>query len=95
VTRAGALLVVVLVAAGCGDDKYAGLTRDEARQAAHEAIVGQRNVEADPVDEQKGKNTLGGDAWVVQFNASDGGRKWCVWVWQRSGDEVGSGFAAC
>lgn len=88
------LLVLVLLAAGCGGVKYAGLSREQAQQAALQAITGQRNVDPKPIDEQKGKNTLGGDAWVVQFQGNDG-TKWCVWVWQRPGDKIGSGFAAC
>jgi hypothetical protein len=86
----------VLLVNGCGGggDKYAGLSRNEARQAALHAMTGQRNVDPQPIDEQKSKNTLGGDAWIVQFNGQ-GGEKWCVWVWKRSGDPVGSGFATC
>ena len=93
--RAAVLSVVlVLLAAGCGTAKYAGLSRGQAQQAALQAITGQRNVDPKPIDEQKSTNTLGGDAWVVQFQGTDG-TKWCVWVWQRPGDQIGSGFSSC
>jgi hypothetical protein len=97
VVAAVVVLLVALMISGCGgDNKYAGLSRDEARQAALDAITGRRNVDPQPIDERKDTNNLGGDAWVVEFNSTDHGeRDWCVWVWQRPGDAIGSYFIGC
>lgn len=96
--RAGLLAVAaVIVLSGCGSSKYAGLSRSEARHAALNAITGQRKVNPQPIDEQKGTNSIGGDAWIVEFKSgyADGYQKWCVWVWRRPGDQIGSDFSGC
>jgi hypothetical protein len=50
----GALALTALALAGCGG-KYAGLTRDQARQAAFEAISGKHKVNPTPVDEGRNR----------------------------------------
>jgi hypothetical protein len=60
--------VVVLLLAGCGGSKYAGLTPNEARQRAEQALD---NMPAPlpnlSFTKQKKRSLNGNDAWFVYF----------------------------
>lgn len=107
ITIAALALLLVLSACG-GSGKYAGLSKQEARDDAEYAL--DKNAKRsglsaeDPnwrktyglhfFQQRKGKNRFGDRAWIVTYLDQDG-QATCVGVWDRSRGQFGFDVRAC
>jgi hypothetical protein len=97
-----ALALVLALSACGGSSKYAGLSKQEARDDAEMALdknAKRAGLSAEDPDwrkthgvrffeQRKGKNRFGDKAWVVIYMDKDG-QAFCMTVWARSADEYG------